>query len=445
MTRLSRRTVLKGLGTAVALPALEAMTPLTARGAQDSAAAPKRMAWLYVPNGVHMQDWTPQTEGADYSLPATLAPLEKHRRDFSVLTGLTLDTARPNGDGPGDHARSTSSFLTGAQALKTSGANIRIGVSIDQVAAEGFSGQTSLRSLELGCERGLQSGNCDSGYSCAYSTNISWKTPATPLAKETNPRSVFERLFSNGETAETKAARAQRQRHNKSILDFALEDASQLKKSLGRGDQGKLDEYLTGVREIEQRIVREEQASKKAAPDYPKPAGVPKEYKDHIRLMFDLMAIAFQADVTRASTFMYANAGSNRSYRNIGVSEGHHSLSHHGNSADKQKKIAKINTFHIEQFAYFLEKLKSIREGDKNLLDSCMIVYGSGISDGNRHNHNDLPILLAGRGGGTIKSGRHIRYADETPLTNLYLSLLERAGVDVEKHGDSNGRVKQLS
>ncbi|MFN0051635.1 MAG: DUF1552 domain-containing protein [Planctomycetales bacterium] len=446
---LTRRTVLRGLGTAIALPLLDGMLPALSRAAEPAGgAAPLRMAFLYVPNGVHMQDWTPAAEGADFALPATLEPLKNVRSELCVLSGLTQQKANANGDGGGDHARALTTFLTGMQAKKTHGTDIRAGVSVDQLAANAVGRQTRFPSLEIGCDAGAQSGNCDSGYSCAYSSNIAWKSETSPLAKENNPKLVFERLFTRGRPGETAEARAKRERYNKSVLDLVLDDAQQLRQRLGITDQRKLDEYLTAVRDLERRI-----ASAQKAPDVgtsaspagmTPPAGIPKDYADHIRLMGDLMALAFTTDTTRVATFVLANEGSNRSYPFIDVPEGHHDLSHHGGDAKKHEKLKRINHFHVTQLAYLLEKLAGIREGAGTLLDNCMIVYGSGIGDGNAHNHDNLPILLAGRGAGTIQPGRHIKYENGTPLTNLYLSMLDRMQAPCERLGDSTGRLPGL-
>lgn len=437
--QIPRRTFLRGVGTAIALPWLEAMSPLAAAPAT---ARPLRMAFVYVPNGVNMADWTPSAESADFALPKILEPLAPHRNELQIISGLAHRTAYPNGDGAGDHARASASFLTGMQARKTAAQDVRVGVSVDQVAAAHLGGRTRLPSLELSCDKGQQAGACDSGYSCAYQFNLSWRTPTTPLPPEVDPRLVFERLFSDGLPGESAEARARRQRAHKSILDFVLADARQLSGRLGAGDRHKLDEYMTSIRELEQRI---EQAEKfqTAAPNYPAPSGIPRDYEQHLRVMFDLLALAFRTDTTRVSSFMIAHDGSNRSYPMAGVSDGHHDLSHHGGNAEKKAKIARINRFHITQFAYFLERLKSIREGTGTLLDQCMIVYGSGIADGNAHSHHDLPVLLAG-GGGAFRTGRHVRFAKDTPMTNLYLAMLERAGVKAERFGDSTGVLKGL-
>ncbi len=450
-TQISRRTVLRGLGTAMALPLLDVMSPTIARAAhvgdQFGVATEKtRVAFLFVPNGVNLEHWTPRKIGYDFDLPYILEPLAKVKNELLVLSGLTHDKGRSNGDGPGDHARSASVFLTGAQPRKTSGSQIRSGISVDQAAAKKIGSMTRFASLELGCEAGRNAGNCDSGYSCAYSSNISWTSPTAPNAKEINPRLVFERLFSGDNRREVAESQGRRDLYKKSILDFVSEDARRLHARLGNADRGKLDEYLTGVREIERRIARtEQQSSDNLLVGVKKPSGVPDEYGEHIRLMCDMMVLAFRGNLTRVATFMFANAGSNRSYRPIGVSDGHHDLSHHGRNPEKLNKIKQINRFHVAQLAYLLEKLKSTPEGDGTLLDNSMIVYGSAISDGNRHNNENLPVLLAGGGAGTITTGRHVRYGTETPLTNLFLSMLDRVGAPTDSLGDSTGRLPNLS
>jgi hypothetical protein len=446
--RITRRRALQGLGVSLALPWLETLQPSRALAAVAGAAGgkpPLRMAFLSVPNGIHMQDWTPTSDGYGFKLPYILQPLVNVSDDLLVLTGLTHDKGRGNADGPGDHARSSASFLTGAQPRKTAGENIRAGVSVDQVAAQSVGSATRFPSLELGCEKGRTAGNCDSGYSCAYSRSISWASETTPMGKEADPKLVFERLFAGPDAREADAGRTRRDALRQSVLDFVADDARRLQSQLGRADQRKLDEYLTGVREIERRIARNvSQNTQGASPEYEKPSGIPENYEQHIRLMCDMMVLAFQADLTRISTFMVADEGSNRNYRIINIPEGHHDLSHHGGDVKKHAKIRDINRFHVTQFAYLLERLQSIKEGEGTLLDNCMIVYGSGISDGNRHNHENLPVLLAGRGGGTIDTGRHVRYEQEVPMCNLFLSMLERMGVSVDFLGDSTGRLRGL-
>jgi hypothetical protein len=387
-----------------------------------------------------MADWTPAAEGREFELPAILQPLKNVRDDFNVLTGLTADKARAHGDGGGDHARALSAFLTGAQPRKTDGTDIRAGISVDQVAASRLADHTRLASLEIGCENGAMAGNCDSGYSCVYSSTMSWRSAAQPLPKEVNPKMVFERLFSSVPDGR----RVIRDRKRRSVLDFVRQDAGDLTKTLGTEDRRKIDEYFTSIRDIELRIDRAEKMPPVKAPQYPAPTGIPTDRQTHIRLMCDLLVLAFQADVTRVSTFVIANEGSNMAYPFINVREGHHDLSHHGNDPEKKSKIRDINTFHITQFAYLLEKLKSVKEGAGTLLDNCLIAYGSGNSDGNAHNHDNLPVLLAGKGGGAVKTGRHIRYPKETPLNNLWLSMLDNVGVRLSTLGDGTGRLTNL-
>lgn len=445
---LSRRTVLRGLGTTIALPLLDAMTTtrlLSAASARDT--APLRMAFFYVPNGMHMPEWTPKGEGNKFDLPPILERIAEHRDSFNVLTGLALDGARDHGDGAGDHARSVAAFLTGAHPRKTNGADIQNGISIDQATAQFVGDKTRFASLELGLEASAQAGNCDSGYSCAYASNMSWRGSTNPMAKEIDPGLVFDRLFAGQTVKETKQAKSVREQHRKSVLDFVLEDAKRLHQELPAVDQRKLDEYLYSVRDVEKRLAGAERLglSEEGVPDYPRPSGVPKEFVKHAELMMDMVTLAMQTDSTRIISFMFTNAGSNRSYPEIGVTEGHHESSHHGKSPHKQENVAKINRFHIERFGYLLARLKSVRETNgKTLLENSMIVYGSGISDGDRHNHDDLPILLAGAAGGQIKTGRHLRYPNDTPLCNLYLWMMQQMGAKADKFGDSNGPLPGL-
>ncbi len=441
---IERRTFLRGVGTLMALPLLEGMLPLTAM-AQSIKQRPNRLAFLFVPNGVMMNDWTPGYEGALKDLPHILEPFADLRSEINILTGLTQKNAFALGDGPGDHARSAAAWLTGVHPRKTSGADIKNGISADQVAAARIGHLTPFASLELGCERSAQAGDCDSGYSCAYSSCVSWRGEATPVAKEVNPRLVFERLFGNGDASQLKESSVHRTKYNRSILDFVLEDAGALKARLGDRDQRKLDEYMTSVREIEQRVAKFDRASQKAVDGGVRiPTGVPQDYAEHIRLMGDMMILAFQTDLTRVATFMFANEGSNRSYRMVGVPDGHHDMSHHGKDPKKVEAKRKIDRFHSEQLAYILGRMKSIKEPEGSLLDNSMVVYGGGISDGDRHNHDDLPIMFAGKGGGTIKTGRHVKYTNGTPLNNLFLSMLDRLGIPAETLGDSTGKLQQL-
>jgi hypothetical protein len=445
--RLSRRTVLRGLGTVVALPYLDAMLPRSLASPVASApggvSPPRRMAFVYVPNGIMMGDWTPTAEGTDFELPALLQPMAPYRRDLLVLSGLTCDKARPNGDGAGDHARASAAFLTGCQARKTAGANFRAGVSVDQVAAARLGDRTRLPSLELAIERYRGTGNCDSGYSCVYEHTLSWRNPTSPLPTEVDPKLVFERLFAS---RPNDPDRLKRDRLRASVLDAVLEDARSLNKRLGGADRQKLDQYLSCVRELELRIARAEQLPPVEPPaGTAKPEGAPADLTEHFRLMCDLLVLAFQTDVTRIATFMFGREGSEQKYRMIGISEGHHELTHHMGNPTMQAKVREINKFHVQQFAYLLGKLKSVPEGDGTLLDHCMMAYGSGNSDGNRHTHHDLPILLVGHGGGTLKSGRHVRYPRETPLNNLWLAMLDRMGAPTAKLGDSTGLLEGLS
>lgn len=450
---ITRRTALTGFGTALALPFLESLASAAPAGTTAAVgAAPRRLAFVYVPNGVNMPEWTPKGTGALKELTGTLAPLDPFKDHVNVLSGLACDKARANGDGPGDHARAMSSFLTGRQARKTHGADIKVGVSADQHVAQAVGDKTRFPSLELGIERGGSTGNCDSGYSCAYSHNLSWRGESTPNSKEVNPKAVFDRLFGGSDPKELAAARAKRELFNKSVLDFVMEDAKTLGATLGSGDQKKLDEYLTSVREVEQQIEKAKAASTAALPkpDMKAPETGDDRYwrerpQEHIRLMCDLMVIAFQTDLTRVVTLPFANEGSNRGYKMIEVPEGHHNLSHHGNDAKKLEKIAKINKFHMEQFAYLVGKMKSVKEPNgSTLLDNVMLMYGSGNGDGNRHNHDDLPILLVGKGGGSIESGRHVTFGrrPEVPLTNLFLALFEKMGAPAKTFGDSTGVLK---
>ena len=444
---LSRRTLLRGLGTAVALPWLEAMGRFSAYAAETPGRKiPNRLAFLYVPNGQDMPNWTPGAEGRLTDLPPILKALTPMKDDLLVLSGLTADKARPHGDGGGDHARAMAAFLTGAQPRKTDGSDIRAGTSVDQIAAQRIGELTRLPSLEIGGEAGSMAGSCDSGYACVYSSTVSWKSSTQPLPKEVNPKLVFERLFGNGTSNEEAAVRQKREQYNKSILDFVLEDANSLKRQLGATDRRKLDEYMTAVRELEERIAQAEKFKMQNVAPVLRKDFLPQDYsyEQHIRMMYDLMALAFQTDSTRIASFLVAHDGSNRSYPFIGVPDGHHDLSHHGGDAGKLEKIAKINTFHITQFSYFLDKLKAVKEGNGTLLDNCAVVFGSGLADGNRHAHHDLPILLAGRGGGSIKSGQSLEFKQETPLCNLFVSLAERMGAKVDAFGDSTGRLDAI-
>ena len=441
---LSRRTVLQGLGAAVALPLLDAMTPAFAERSPVEK-APVRLAFVYVPNGIIMNAFTPTTEGTDYEMSRILKPFESLRGDMFVLSGLRDQNGEPGPDGAGDHARAGASYLTGVRAKKTSGSDIHGGTSADQVAAQFLGQRTRLASLELGCDDSRTVGNCDSGYSCAYSNSISWRTPTTPMPPEVNPRLAFERLFGSVDPSLRPEERARRMQQRKSILDLVHADTKRLVMTLGAADRRKVDEYLTAIGEIEKRIALSEKEAAPTLPEFEKPAGVPVAFSDYMKLMYDLQVLAFQTDTTRISTLMVGREGSNRVYPEIGVPESHHPITHHRNQPEWIEKVTKINAYHAEMFAYFLNKMKTTPDGDGSLLDHSMVVYGSGLSDGNQHAHSDLPVLLAGRGGGALKPGRHVRFETGTPMTNLYMTLLDRAGVRPESIGDSTGKVEHLS
>lgn len=450
MTKLHRRTFLRGLGVSLSLPLLEAMTPARSVLAASSASAalpksPQRAAFIFFPNGAIMPDWRPQGEGRSFQFGKTHAALKPHKDKLMLLSGLAQHHGRANGDGAGDHARNAAVYLTGAQPFKTDGANISVGVSIDQAAAAEIGSNTRLPSLELGTVRSRNAGGCDSGYSCAYSSNISWKSPSQPMAKEINPKLVFERMFGSQDARKKAAGEARRNEFRQSILDLVADDTTRLRTRLGGTDRQKLDEYLNAVRELEVRIARAEHSDPIDIPeDVEVPHGMPRDYAQHVSLMYDLMALAFQTDSTRICSFMLENAGSNRSFPALGIRSGHHEMSHHRGDKQKVDNLQKIDEWYVAQFANFLEKLDSLSEGEGTVLDNCMIVYGSAISDGNRHQHHDLPIILAGRGGGTLNTGRHLTYAEDTPLNNLFLSITDRLGCTLDTIGDGKDRVEGL-
>ncbi len=440
--RVSRRHILRGLGTAMSLPFLESIGyPAFASESKKTPITPLRAAWLYIPNGVNVDEWFPSGEGKTYTLSNSLKAIEKQREDFTVISGLMQDWAHAHGNGGGDHARAVATFLTGCMPKKTAGADIHLGISVDQIAAQKIGHLTRLPSLELSTDGQRSSGKCDSGYSCAYQFNLAWKNETMPMAPEMDPRLVFERLFGYGAASGSTADAKRMQRMQKSILDTVLEEAKSLQGKVSANDRRKIDEYFAAVRDIETRIERAEKF-RAEMPDVKVPEGIPESYEEHIRAMFDLLVLAFQTDTTRLSTFMLAHDGSNRSFPEIGVPDAHHYLSHHQSDPQKLAKIAKIDQFYLRQFGYFLDKMKSIKEGDATLLDHSMIVFGGAIGDGNRHNHNNLPILLAGGGNGTITHGKRQVLPTDTPMTNLYLSMLDRLGVPAERVGDSTGELE---
>ena len=440
--QLPRRTFLKGMGAAIALPVLDAMTPAFAGPRVGQ--SPHRLAFTYVPNGVTMADWTPAAQGASFEFTRILKPLERFREETLVLSGLAHRNGNALGDGPGDHARAAASYLTGVHPRKTAGADIQNGISVDQIAAQQIGHHTRFASIELGCDDSRTVGNCDSGYSCAYTNSLAWRGPATPMPPETNPRLVFERLFGDIDTSLPPETRARRLQYRRSILDLVGERSSRLAADLGPSDRRKLEEYLTSIREIERRIEMAEKDLTGLTPTIDKPTGIPVKYADYVNLMFDLQLLAFQTDQTRVLTMMMGREGSMRTYPEIGVPDPHHPLTHHRGNEEWIERVTKVNTLHAELFGGFIEKLKNTPDGDGSLLDHSTIVYGSGLSDGNRHTHYDLPVLIVGRGAG-FRLGSHIVYPKDTPMTNLFLTLLDRMGVREDQIGDSTGQIEHLT
>lgn len=443
---LSRRTLLRGLGTTLALPLLDSMVPAL-RAAKTTAAAPAvRLGFVYVPNGIIPGAWTPTTEGTNFEFTRTMKALEPFRERLVVLSGLAQINGRALGDGAGDHARAGATWLTGAHPKKTEGAGIHAGVSADQIAARELGKSTQLASLEVGLDSPSLAGGCDSGYSCAYTNTISWRGPTTPLPMEMNPRALFGRLFGDGDSTDP-VARMNALKDQGSILDYISGDIDRMETNLGPRDRSKLTEYLESVRDVERRIQKaEEQNATMKMPVIERPAGVPADFEEHAKLMMDLQVIALQADLTRVITFMIAREGSNRSYRQISISDGHHSLTHHQNDPGKIEKVTQIDTYHVKLFSYYLDKLQSTRDGEGSLLDHSLILYGSSICDGNKHTHHDLPLVLVGGAAGQVKGGRHIRFAEETHMNNLLLTMLDKAKVPVpEQLGDSTGELQFLS
>jgi hypothetical protein len=438
---LSRRTFLRGAGAVIGLPFLEAMTPALGWAQGAARVPPVRLGFVYVPNGMVMRNWTPATTGRNFEVTPILRPLERFREHTLVLSGLMCHNANALGDGPGDHARASASFLTGTHP-RESGSDLYAGVSADQVAAAAIGQRTRLRSLELGLEDTRMVGLCDARYSCAYTSSISWRTPTSPLAPLTNPRHVFERLFGYVDPSLDAATAARRARYRQSILDGAIADTRRLTAAVGPADRRTLDEYLTSIREVERGIQRFRPAGAGPGPGVERPSGTPADYAEHARLMFELLALAFQADLTRISTLMVGRESSIRSYDQISIPESHHQLSHHRNDPATLAKLTRIQTYHMGFFARFVARLHATREGDGTLLDRCLLVYGAGIADSNLHTHERLPVLVVGRGNGSLRTGRHIDYRRDTPVTNLHLALLDRLNVRPGRLGDSTGLLE---
>ena len=437
---LPRRTFLRGVGATLALPLLDAMVPAGTALARTAAKQTPRLGFIYIPNGANMAAWTPPGGTGALELSRSLQPLANVRDHIIIPTGLDHRQAEAWGDGNGEHSRACTVFLNGIHPKRTEGADVRAGTTADQIAAASLGQETPLPSLEIALENSFVVGNCDNGYSCVYSNTFSWRTPTTPMPMEHNPRVVFERLFGEGGTEEQRAARL---RDDRSILDAVREDMARLDRSLGTSDRTRVSQYLDAVREIERRIERAEAQSDAALPEVlERPVGIPESFDEHAKLMYDLQALAFQADITRVFTFLIGREQTAQSFPEIGVPDPHHAMSHHQMDTERLEKYAKINTYEVGLFAGFLEKLAATPDGDGTLLDQAMIVYGGGISDGDQHSHVDLPLILAGGGAGKLKGGRHLDFtAKETPMANLLVSVLDKAGVQIDELGDSTGRL----
>ena len=440
---ISRRTILRGLGATVALPLLDAMIPALTAAVNTPAEPIRRLGVVYHPNGVIYDKWLPKGVGVDFELSPTLAGLQPFRDKLIVVTGLSMDQAEALGDGGGDHSRACGGYLNGVHVRK-SDTVVEAGMSMDQIAAKAFERETQLSSLQLQMDENSIIGSCDVGYSCAYSSTISWLTPTLPLMTENNPRVVFERLFGASDSTDPKV-RAARLHQDRSILDSVTDRVKQLQRRLGAADNGRVNDYLTSLRDVERRIQKTEEQSAKEVPDVARPAGIPESFDDHAHLLYDLQLLAYQSDITRVSTFMYGREQSPRPYPQIGVPEPHHPVTHHQNDPEKMAKCVKIQQYHLKLFADYLEKLRNTPDGDGSLLDHVMILYGAGISNSDRHTHGPLPTLLVGGGAGPLKSGRHLVYPEHTPLTNLQLTMLNLLGVPTERLGDSTGQFKELS
>jgi hypothetical protein len=436
---LSRRAMLRGIGVAVSLPLLDSMIP-----AMKSAVKPaRRLGVIYHPNGVIYDKWLPTASGTQYELSPTLAGLQRFKDKLIVITGLYSDQAEALGDGGGDHSRASGTYLTGVHVRKSDSV-VKAGISMDQIAAQAFEKETQISSLQLTLDDNSLMGSCDTGYSCAYSSTLSWLTPTMPLMSENNPRVVFERLFGSSDSTDRRVREARLQQ-DRSILDSVMDRVKQLQQKLGPADNRKVNDYLASLRDVERRIQKAEEQSTKEVPDVPRPAGIPDSFEEHAGLLYDLQLLAYQSDLTRVITFMYGREQTGQSYPQIGIREPHHPLTHHQNDPVKMDKCAAIQRYHLKLFGDYLDKLQKTPDGDGSLLDNMILLYGAGISNSDRHTHGPLPTLLLGGGGGTLKGGRHVVYSEHPPLTNLQLTLLDKLGVPTDKLGDSTGEFKDLS
>ena len=438
---LSRRTMLRGMGAAIGLPVLDAMAPAMA-SSKLPGKAPVRMAFVYVPNGIDMRNWNPTWEGPNQEFPRILKPLDPLKSEITLLGNLTHNNGRALLDGAGDHGRCCGAYLTGMQPKKTT-VDIKAGISCDQIVAQKIGSQTRFPSLEVGLEDARQAGDCDSGYSCAYTNNLAWRSETQPLPPILDPRALFERLFGSGAELSPEQRKLQ-SKFRRSILDFAAEDTRKLQSNLGPTDRRKLDEYLSSIRDIELQIQKAEKDNSQVNPGMAKPYGVPADFAEHFKLMTDMITVAFQADLTRVLTFLVTREGTSRAYRELGIPDGHHPLTHHRNDPEMMEKVCRINEYHVQQLAAWFLKLQAIKEGDSNILENSMIVYGAGLADGNRHSHEDLPTLIAGRGGKFFKTGRRILYRKETPMSNLFMTMMDRMNTKVDHFGDASGRLNGL-
>jgi hypothetical protein len=438
---MPRRTFLKGVGASISLPFLDAMMPVFAAVGDASGVRPTRLSFIEVPNGIIMDQFTPKVEGSDFELTQVLKPLEAYRDRMLVISGLAQNqAAKLDGEIGGDHPRACTAFLTGAHARMTSGADLRAGISVDQVAAREFRKYTQLASLELGMESAEVVGACESAYSCAYYNTISWMNETTPLPMENRPRVIFERLFGDSGTTDPKV-RMQRLQENQSILDAVLVKVKKLRDKLPESDRGKIDQYLDAIRDVERRIQMAEAQSDRDLPEIAGPVGTPGKFSDYYKLMADMQVLAWQSDMTRVCTFQIGHEMSNRAYPELGFGDAHHSVTHHTGNKEKIAKTIKVNIYHTQMLSYFLDKLQSTPDGEASLLDNTMMLYGSALSDGNLHIFRDLPIILFAGGVKGIKGGSHIRYPSDTPMNNLFLTMLDKVGVEVESLGDSTGRL----